>query len=260
MSEQGAASRGARPIRAVRHLSDILRCISKSPTPIGVNELARRVGLDKSSVSRLLDSLEEERLVQRGHDGRVRLGMGLLAISAPLMRDLGLSTRVRPSLEVLAKRTGETVNLSVWSGSEAVSIVQALGSNAITHFAAPGRTNPAHCSASGKVLLAFEPQDIVDRLLAAPLQRYTEHTVTDPDALREQLRKIRTLGYAVNVGELSSDVCAVSAPVFDMDGSLVGALTVTVPAYRFDAARQAEIISETLPVARDLSEQFGHHR
>lgn len=260
MNEKIPAAKGARPIRAVRHLSEILHCISKSPTPLGVNELARRVGLDKSSVSRLVDSLEEERLLQRGYDGRVRLGLGLLAIAAPLMRDLGLSTRVRPSLEALAKRTGETVNLSVWSGNEAISIVQALGSNAITHFAAPGRTNPAHCSASGKVLLAFEAKEIVDRLLAGPLQRYTEHTLTDPDALRAQLERIRVLGYAVNIGEFMSDVCAVSAPVFDMDGSLVGALTVTVPAYRFGSDRQAEIIGETLPVARDLSGQFGHHR
>ena len=97
LSAKNPAPKDKRKIHAVSHLAEILRCVSRSTAPIGVNELARRVGLDKSSVSRLAASLEEERLLQRSHDGGVRLGMGLLAIAAPLMRDLGLSTRVRPS-------------------------------------------------------------------------------------------------------------------------------------------------------------------
>ncbi|WP_293800131.1 IclR family transcriptional regulator [uncultured Bosea sp.] len=253
-------AKGGRKILAVSHLAEILRCVSRSKTPIGVNELSRRVGLDKSSVSRLVTSLEEERLLQRGQDGSIRLGTGLLVIVAPLMHDLGLSTWVRPSLEALAKRTGETVNLSIWSGDEAVSVVQALGPNAITHFASPGQANPAHCTASGKVLLAFESGDVIDRILTDSLRSYTESTVTDPAILRQQLRQIRGCGYAVNVGEFSIDVCAIGAAVFNMDGSVVGSLTVTVPAYRFDATRQASILAETLAVARDLSEQFGYRR
>jgi DNA-binding IclR family transcriptional regulator len=231
--------------------------VSKSSDPIGVNEVARQVGLDKSSVSRLIASLEQERLLQKGRDGGIRLGLGLLAIAAPLMRDLGLSTRVRPSLEELAERTGETVNLSVWSGSESVSIAQALGSNAITHFASPGQTNPAHCTASGKVLLAFEPPEVVEHVLSQPLEKYTDRTVVDPRIIRQQLQEIRARGYAVNHGEFALDVCAVSAAVCDLDGSLVGALTVTIPAYRFDQDRQAAVLTSTLSVANDLSEQFG---
>lgn len=255
----GSGQKDGRKVQAVRHLAAILRAVSQSPAPIGVNELARQVGLDKSSISRLVSSLEEERLLQRSQDGRIRPGMGLLAISAPLMRDLGLSTRVRPSLVTLAERTGETVNLSVWSGTVAVSIVQALGTNAITHYASPGRSNPAHCTASGKVLLAFEAPEVIDQVLSAPLKRYTEQTVTDPALLREQLRKIRAVGYAINITEFATDVCAISAAVIDMDGSLVGALTVTVPSYRFGTERADEILKETLTVARDLSAQFGHH-
>ncbi|MCO5072914.1 MAG: IclR family transcriptional regulator [Rhizobiaceae bacterium] len=257
MEKQQTGQKGVRTVHAVAHLSDILRCVSKAGKPVGINEIARAVALDKSSVSRLVASLEKERLLQRGHDGGVRLGLGLLAIAAPLMRDLGLSTRVRPSLEALAKRTGETVNLSVWSGTESVSVVQALGSNAITHYAPPGRTIPPHCSASGKVLLAFASEEVIESVLLQPLQRYSDKTITDPDILRGQLQEIRRQGYAVNIGELAADVCAIGAAVFDLDGSVVGALTVTVPAYRFDVDRQAEILSETLPVAHDLSAQFG---
>lgn len=255
-----APPKGTRTVQAVKHLGDILRHVAKSATPVRINELARCVGLDKSSVSRLVSSLEAEKLLQRGEDGNVRLGMGLLAIAAPLMHDLGLSTHVRPSLEALAKRLGETVNLSVWNGGESVSVVQALGSSAITHFAVPGRTNPAHCTASGKVLLAYQPDDVIERALSEPLARYTDMTVLDPTILRRQLLEIRDSGYAVNIGEFASDVCAVSAPVFNLDASIVGALTVTIPAYRFDDAKQAEIIGEMLAAANDLSEQFGHRR
>lgn len=252
--------KGTRAIQAVKHLGDILRHVAKSTAPVRINELARCIGLDKSSVSRLVSSLEAEKLLQRGEDGNVRLGMGLLAITAPLMHDLGLSTHVRPSLEVLARRLGETVNLSVWNGAESVSVVQALGSSAITHFAVPGRTNPAHCTASGKMLLAQQPEDVVEQVLSRPLARYTDKTVLDPQTLRRQLQEIRDGGYAVNIGEFASDVCAVSAPVFNLDGSIVGALTVTIPAYRFDDAKQAEIVGEMLAAANDLSAQFGHRR
>ncbi|MGE0847150.1 MAG: IclR family transcriptional regulator [Flavobacteriaceae bacterium] len=258
MGDGKAAGKGARTVQAVRHLADILRCVSKAPAPIGVNEVARQVGLDKSSVSRLLASLEQERFVQRGPDGRVRVGTGLLAVVAPLMRDLGLSTRMRPSLEALAKRIGETVNLSIWGDGEAVSVVQALGSNAVTHFATPGRTNPPHCTASGKVLLAFGPTDAAERVLAGPLARHTESTVTDPAALRRELEAVRSRGFAVNEGEFEADVSAVSAPVFDLDASVLGALTVTVPAYRFDERRRDELIAAIVAAAKDLSEQFGY--
>lgn len=260
--QQDRPDRGSRrSVIAVRHAAEILRCISKSPDPLGINEIARRVGLDKSSVSRLIATLEELRLVERATTtSRLRLGVGLMALAAPLLADFGLPTLFRPRLEILARQSGETANLSVWDGLESVSIIQALGTSAITHYAVPGQRNPAHCTASGKVLLAFAPRTEVEAILARPLEPYTSRTITDPDALRAELARIRAAGWALNCGEFASDVGAVAAIVRDTAGRFTGALTITVPMYRFDEPRQLEILGLVRDAAAELSEQLDHLR
>lgn len=258
MDKKEALPRASRPVQGVRHVADILRHVSKAARPVRINELARQVGLDKSSISRIVATLEQEKLIQRTSEGGLCLGLGLLVITAPLIRDLDPSTSIKPSLAKLAQTTGETVNLSIWNGREAVSLVQELGSSAITHYAAPGHTSPAHCSASGKVLLAFEPDEAIAEVLSAPLQSYTARTVTDPAALRAELEEVKVRGYAINLGEYDAEVCAVAAAVFDHDGRLFGALTVTAPAYRFGPARRERIRLAAITAARELSDQFGY--
>jgi DNA-binding IclR family transcriptional regulator len=256
-----AARKAAQPrtVQAVAHVAEVLRCISKAPRPIGVNEVARRVGLDKSSVSRLIATLERQRFVERvdGTTG-IRLGFGLIALVAPLVADLGISTIARPQLELLARESEETVNLSIWDGRESVSVVQALGTNAITHYAMPGQRNPAHCTASGKILLAFAPEHEIEAILSGPLERYTEKTVTDPAVLRQQLKRIRATGHAINYGEFASDVGAVAAVVRDVDDRALGSLTITVPMYRFGPRRKDEILAMVRVAAARLSGQLGN--
>lgn len=248
-----------RTIRSVQHAIEVLRHVSKAQSPLGINELARQVGLDKSSVSRLITTLEREGLVEKDAGPMtVRLSLGLVALVAPLLMDMQLSTLVRPRLEQLAKLLGETVNLSVWDGRESVSVVQALGTNAITHYAVPGQRNPAHCTASGKVLLAHAPDADVETVLAGSLERYTDKTVVDGDILRAQLTEIRAAGYALNCREFASDVGAAAAVVRNAGGSIVGAVTATVPMYRFDERRQREILNAVLVATADLSEGLGH--
>ncbi|MBY6058597.1 IclR family transcriptional regulator [Leisingera daeponensis] len=246
-----------RTIRAAVHVVEILRCLSRSRPPLGINEIARRTGLDKSSISRLVATLEEERMVERLPDSsKFRLGLGVVALSARLVTSLKLTTLVRPKLEELAQELSETVSLSIWDGNEAVSVTQALGPNAITHFAAPGQRNPAHCTASGKVLLAACPDVEIEEFLARPLKSYTDMTITNPDALRRELKDIRQNGYAANNGEFEPDVAATAVIVRGERDRPFGALTVTAPIYRFDSKRQQDSVA-VLKVAADfLSEDI----
>lgn len=254
---------GKRPptVHAVRHAVEVLRCISQAQPEIGISELARRVGMHKSSVSRLISTLAAAHLVERNaQTERVRLGFGLVALASPLLSGSGLTQAAGPKLTALAERSGETVNLSVWDGRQAISVYQALGTNAITHYAAPGQSNPAHCTASGKLLLAFAAASEIDEILSSPLQQFTEHTRTSPVVLRQELQKIRAEGLAINHGEFANDVGAVAAVVRNMDGQAAAVVTITVPIYRFSPSRQTELLSLVDAAGREISAQLGYRQ
>ncbi len=248
-----------RKIKSVMHVTEILRCISRSRAPLGINEIARHTELDKSSVSRLVATLEGEHLVERLPDSaKFQLGLGLIALAAPLQTSLQLTSLVRPRLEQLSRELSETVNLSIWDGNESVSIAQALGTNAITHYATPGQRNPAHCTASGKVLLAHRSKAEIEEILSHPLVRYTDMTMIDPETLRRALKQIRRDGYATNNGEFAVDVGATAVIVPDARDRSFGALTVTAPIYRFDSNRQVEVVATLRAAAVKLSEDIRY--
>ena len=248
-------------VHAVRHAVELLRCIAQAQPEISISEAARRVGLHKSSISRLIATLVAEHLLERNPQTEgVRLGFGLVALAAPLLSGTGLPQAARVRIAALAERSGETVNLSVWDGSQAVSVFQALGTNAITHYAAPGQSNPAHCTASGKLLLAYASSGEIDRILAEPLTRYTDNTCTDPAILARELPQIRSEGRAINRGEFAIDVGAVAAIVRDMDGQARAVVTVTLPMYRFSPEREVDLLAMVEATASEISAQLGYQR
>jgi len=248
-----------RTVGAVEHAIKVLRCISGARGSLGVNEVARRIGIHKSSVSRLVSTLESHDLVQRDPETeRLSLGIGLVVLAAPVLTRLGVDDLARQHLAQLAQDSGETVSFSIWDGSHAVSIEQALGAGAVRTFAEPGRRNPGHSTAAGKMLLAHAGRNAIADYCAGPLKRFSQHTITDAKALEAELDLTRCRGYAINLGELEEDVGAVSAAVHDGTGRVVGSVTATVPLYRFDPDRQNYLIALVLRTANDLSAKLGH--
>jgi DNA-binding IclR family transcriptional regulator len=245
-------------IGAVEHAIDLLRCLSEVGSSLGINEIARRLGLHKSSVSRLAATLENARLVHRDPvSGRLSLGMGLVALAAPVLAGFEVRDLVRPFLEKLAAQTGETVSFSIWDGWEAVSIEQVSGSNSIRAFSRPGHRNPGHATASGKVLLAHMGDAAIEAYCSNGLHRFTDRTVIDRPSLLAELAHARETGYAVNLGEFESDVGAISAIAFDRDTRPIGAITATVPMYRLSDTRQRELAEVVRICASDFSIQMG---
>jgi DNA-binding IclR family transcriptional regulator len=253
----GAALR-RETIGAVEHAIDLLRCLSEAETPLGTNDLARRIGLHKSSVSRLATTLEKARLIQRDAEtGRLSLGVGMVALAAPVLARFEVRDLVRPLLKELAVKTGETVSFSIWNGDEAVSIEQAPGSNAVQAFSRPGHRNPGHATAVGKVLLAHMGDAAIEAYCARTLHRFTATTITDAATLKLELARCRTQRYATNLGEFESDVGAVSAVVFDRQSEALGAITATVPMYRFESRRRAELAKVVCAHAAELTAKLA---
>jgi DNA-binding IclR family transcriptional regulator len=235
---------------------------------LGVSELGRRLGVHKATASRLAATLADRGLIERDPDTeRYRLGFGLIRLAGAAMAGLDLVRTARPILEDLADRTRETVNLGVLSGDDVVYVDQSSGARSIVSVSWVGRRTPLHCTAAGKVLLAFGDEAERDRLLAAPLSRETVRTIVDTSTLREQLEQVRTRGFAQTQEELEDGLNAVAAPVRQADGRTVAALSVSGPAFRMRAidlprlgriaADAATAISRRLGFAGRLTDHAG---
>ena len=180
----------------------------------GVTELASDIGVHKSTVSRLLAALEERELVEQAFErGKYRLGFGILRLANAVSGRLDVTRQGREICERLALDVGETVNIAVLRSEYAVNVDQARGPSAIGTHNWVGELTPLHATSSGKVLLAFMSADARRDLVAqAGLQRFTEHTITDPAQLRSQLAMIAQNGYAYTFEELEDGLNAVAAP------------------------------------------------
>jgi len=226
---------------------------------LGVSELGRQLGVHKATASRLAAVLAERGLLERDPvTERYRIGFGLVRLAGAAMSGLDLVRLARPILETLAERAREASNLGVRSGDDVVYVDQIAGSRSIVTVSWVGRRTPLHCTSNGKVLLAWADEQDRERLLAAPLESYTTHTVTDPDTLRRELESIRRRGYAQAVEELEEGLNAVAAPVRQADGRVIAALGVSGPPFRMHAVDVPRMGLLTAEAAQAVSRQLGY--
>jgi DNA-binding IclR family transcriptional regulator len=242
-----------RPVGSVTRAIALLDALAESDGGVGVNELARRIGVNASTASRLLATLERAGLVERAARGPYRLGLRLVTLSDRVLDQLDVRQRARPLLARLAAQTGETATLSVPSGGEAVTVDFFPGGSSVVSMARVGRPSVLHATAVGKVTLAFGDPSAV----AHHLTPFTERTIVDPGALDAELDAIRGRGYAVAVGEREADLAAVAAPVFGRGGELAAILGIQGPASRLPAAARKQVRGPLLEAAAELSGLLG---
>lgn len=255
----GEAQGGFQSIAAVDHALALLKTLATSAEPLGVNELARRIGLHKSTVSRLLRTLEGHHFIQRdASHGRISLGLGVVALAGPMLGAMDVIAIGRPVLERIASTTGETVSLALWNGREAVMVEQVLGTRTVVHYTWRGKAVSAHSTAVGKVFLAFLPENEVRAILAAPLERYTEYTIVDPVKIQAEISRIRGAGFALNVEENELESCGVAAAAYDFHGKVATVLNIAIPKYRFDEEQQRRLAEIVVEGARELSGKLGY--
>ncbi len=223
--------------------------------PLGVTEVAERVRLPKSTVARLLAALATEGAVERVPDGTdYRIGERLVGIASRAVPARSLIALARPHLVELAEAVGEAAGLSIADGFLVHYIDQEDSPHPVGVRDWTGTRLPMHAVSSGLVFLANMASGDVDRVLAGPLERFTDGTVTDPAAIRERLRRTRLDGVAWTGDEVAEGISSVAAAVADEAGEVIAAVHVHGPSYRFPgpdgvaAARDRERI-EALVVA-----------
>jgi DNA-binding IclR family transcriptional regulator len=223
--------------------------------PLGVTEVAARVGLPKSTAARLLASLEREGAVEQvPGETRYRLGPRMAALAAGLRDRRGLVAIAHPALVALAGEIGEAAGLSVADGVMVHYIDQVDSPNPVQVRDWTGTRIPLHAVSSGHVFLAHLPAPALARFLAYPLERFTSRTLITAGALLERLRDVRRDGHAWVRDEYADGITSVAAPVAGRDGEVVAAVHVHGPTYRFPSPG-AE--SEIAAAVRATAGQIG---
>lgn len=251
LPQQGSAVTSANGTQAIDRAASLLTAVIRGAEPASFTELASASGLAKSTASRLLMALERHQLVRRDHDGRFWPGELFVRYAWQGSADADLVAVAQPFLDQLGELTEETVNLGVASSrANAVEQIAQVNSRFMI-----GGTNwvgldvPLHCSASGKVLLAFEATGVP----ADPYERRTERTITTKSDLEAELASVRERGYAVTDEELEPGLVAVAAPVFAGGPTAIAAISVSAPASRLTGRQIPATAVACVTVARALS-------
>lgn len=240
----------------------VLELFTFARTEVGVVEAAELLDRPKSTTSRWLSSMAAAGFLERDADsGRYRISMRLAAFGEVARRSMALQRIARPFLERLAKGTGETANLAVMTGPEAVNVDVVESPRPITHVGWVGRRLPLHASAAGKALLAWhDDPGAIQALVDEPLERYTSRTLTDGDALTTELERVRERGFSIAWAEMEPDMVAAAAPVRDHRARVVAVLAVTAPISRATRERLRSVGATLIAEADDLSAKLGFRR
>jgi len=238
-----------RPVAAVQRAIMVLDVLAEADTDLGTNEIARRTGINASSVSRLLATLSGGGFVDHSAEtGRYRLGLRVLHFSNAVLSRLDLRTIARPHLRALVDATAETATLSVPGEGEALTVDYVQSGSSVQSVARLGRSSVAHATAVGKVVLAHG-----GRLPQTPLRAYTDATLTDRADLKHEVTRTAQRGWAQARGERESDLNAVAVPVCAADGRLVAILGLQGPAGRFGAEAMRSAVELLLEHAEQIS-------
>ncbi|HWE32370.1 MAG TPA: IclR family transcriptional regulator [Solirubrobacteraceae bacterium] len=228
MAQQASRSR---PVASVARALALLDELSDSDEGLGVNELARRIGVNASTASRLLATLEGAALVQRDGQGPYRLGLALVTLAERVITRLDLGALARPVLVELMERTGETATLSLPGEREAITVDSVPSRSSVVSMARLGRPSVSHATAVGKVMLAFGGGGLPRE---RDLVSLTDRTITDRSVLEAAIDEVRERDYATVFGERERDVNAIAAPVWGRAGELAAILGIQGPAARLE--------------------------
>ncbi len=245
-------------VRSVDRAAALLLALGDSPAEAGVTELARRLGLHKSTASRLLATLQRRGLVEQDDEsGKYRLGLAVIRLAGRAEQTLDLAGLAQSELERLARTTHETVGLVVADGDLARTVAQVDGPSMAARANWTGRATALHCTASGKVLLAARAEREVLRLAKQGLTACTDRTITRLEALIEEMARVRRRGFSTAFSEWEEGCNAVAAPVHDVRGVVIAAVVTWGPANRITALRVPELAAEARASAAAITARLG---
>lgn len=223
-----------------------------------LDQLASELDVHKTTVLRLLRTMEADRFVRRDESHRYRLGSRLFSLADAAREQHVVRAVAAPHLRQLNQRTGQTVHLAAWENGEVIYVDKLDSVRSVRMYSQVGVPAALHCTAVGKVLLAAQPKRQREALLASiDYHAFTPQTITDPDVLRDELDEVRAQGWAQDRAEHESFINCIGAPVADRDGRIVGAVSVSVPDVLLNYEQVLELLPDLLATTRAISADYN---
>ena len=219
-----------------------------------MTQISERVGMHKSTVHRLLATLEEKRFVERGPEtGTYRLGINLLHMAYLTLEQNDLRKIASRYLRQLNDLYRETVNLSILDGVDVVYLDVVESPQRVKLAVATGQRLPAFCTASGKAILAFSPDEVVKQVFEYGIPQYTSNTLDSPERIFENLSRTREQGFALSLQEFEEGINAIAVPILDGNNQPLASVAVAGPSYRLTQEKMIEISPTLLATVREIS-------
>jgi DNA-binding IclR family transcriptional regulator len=244
-------------IRAVDRALDILLCFTRQTPLLTMTQVAEQVGMNKSTVHRLLGTLERKNFLQREPaSGQYQLGIRLFQMAYLTLELNNLRKFAKPFLQRLCDQQRETITLSVLDDADVVFLDVVESPQRVKLAASTGQRLPAFATAAGKAILAYLPEETSKKVLEGGMQQFTPQTIHAQDLFFKNLEQARKQGFAISAREYEEEINAVAAPILDAKGQPIAAITVAGPAYRLLQERMIEIGPEVVATAREIAQAF----
>ncbi len=239
------------------HILDLLK---NKRDGYGVTEISREIGLNKTSVYRMLSTFVRHGYAEQDAETeRYKLGYKILELSSSLLDSIDLRKEARAFLKELEELTNEVIHLVVYDRGEVVYIEKLEGNETLRMHSKVGTRAPMHCTSVGKVILAYLPQkevlDIFDRYAFDP---HTPFTIVNKDDLLDHLIEVRKQGYALDLEENEIGITCIAAPIFDHTGRVIAAFSISGPTTRMTTRRLGELKDSMMDVSRKISIRLGY--
>jgi IclR family KDG regulon transcriptional repressor len=259
LDERVSARRTPKRLSSVGTAIALLKCFTAEEHELGVTDLARKLGVAKSTVHRLARTLIADGMLEQNPENeRYRLGIALFGLGALVRRRMNLSSEARQDLFALRQATGETVQLAILDGAEIMFVYNLESTQAIRVNSDIGVRKPALCTASGRAILAFQPDDVIVAALSRRLDRRTPKTEVDPQRLRRLLEEVRQRGFATEDEESEAGMRAIAAPVRGAGGVVVGSVAVAGPVQRLTKETLSRQAPQVIKTSEAISMRLGY--
>lgn len=258
MKDESVLDRQQDSVAAVLKVFGILQALGEQPE-VGISELSVRLAMPKATIYRFLQTMKSLGYVKQEPDTeRYSLTMKVFELGTKVMHYPDLVEVAKAQMAVLSEHTGETIHLGMLIDSEIIYVHKLDSRHTLGMYSRIGRRAPIHCTAIGKVLMAWAEPRVREEVLAhAEFKRFRDNTITDRAAFDAELTLTRERGYGVDMEEFDDHIRCLGVPIFDRMGQVIAGLSISYPSFRWEESRRAEIVTLLQEAARNTSRELG---
>ncbi|MCL7748340.1 IclR family transcriptional regulator [Halalkalibacter alkaliphilus] len=243
-------------LKSVSNGLAILHLFTNKKSTWGVTEIANVLGLNKSTVSRLVKELVVEDFLEKT-GSKYQLGISVLCLSGVITTHLEIYREAKSPLQALVNKVEETAHVAILEESNITYLHKVECQHPVQLLSYIGKNNPATCTSSGKLLLAFQSDTVVKNVINGSLPKCGPTSVVDQDLLLNDLQVIRQQGYSICVNELHDGVVSIAAPVRDYTGGVIAAVSIVGPTSRMREDSFPQYVEEVIKAGQEISEKLG---